>query len=79
MYCDTKLPAATPIRDVATSARDAPRNTVIKFPGALEANRSVASCVLSPSSARKIVPNTELEVLIVQKPKEEYLPGIKKK
>src|SRR5262245_1669045 len=57
-YCDTSAPAATPIADVSTSAADAAKKIVHNAAAPRDANSSVASCVLSPSSARNTVPNT---------------------
>jgi hypothetical protein len=63
-YCDTRPPAATPTKVVVTRAKDAARNTVYRLAGVFEAKSSVASCVLSPSSAKKIVPKTVAKSLI---------------
>jgi hypothetical protein len=52
------LPATTPIADAKTKAAEAPINTGIKLPGDLDAKSNVASCVLSPSSARNTIPKT---------------------
>jgi len=57
-YLEIMPPAATPIAEARIRAPEAPRNTAIRFPGDLDAKRSVASCVLSPSSARNTIPKT---------------------
>src|SRR5690606_24166033 len=56
--CARAAPAATPTALDTTSAAEAPRKTLQRLPGDRPANRSVASCVLSPSSARKTVAKT---------------------
>src|SRR5688572_14008905 len=56
--CDTSAPAATPIAVVNTSAADAATKIVHRLTALRDANNKVASCVLSPSSARNTVPKT---------------------
>src|SRR5688572_3332922 len=57
-YCETSAPAATPSAEVSTSAADEAKKIVQRAAAPRDANSNVASCVLSPSSAKNTVPNT---------------------
>lgn len=50
--------ATTAMPDESTKAAAEPRNTLHSAPFSVEANKKVASCVLSPSSDKNTVPNT---------------------
>ena len=52
-YCDTRPPASTPMPVARISAAEAARKTVSLLTARSEAKSSVASCVLSPSSASR--------------------------
>src|SRR5262245_22653423 len=51
-------PASTPMAVAATRAEDAATKTATRLPRSREAKSMVASCVLSPGSARNTMPNT---------------------
>src|SRR6266849_1476912 len=55
-------PTITPIPAATTNAAEAPENTSHLLAFASEEKSTVASCVLSPISARKIVTKTEKNV-----------------
>ena len=57
MNSERGVPAMTPMA-VATTAADAPKNTVHSLTSLSAANNIVASCVLSPSSAINTAANT---------------------
>src|SRR6185503_3248171 len=63
MCCASTLPASTARAQAATRANEAAANTSQALFARLAANSTVASCVLSPSSARKTVPKIARRVL----------------